>query len=133
MKSKYDTDKSDLGKKIPDGSGLVKKSDYNSKVTETENKTSTISGLAKNAALTTVENKIPNKDSLVKKQIITKKILKLKKNLRIMIMINILLLQNNLAARLFTARSKQTNVVTKTDFDDKLPQTKQNIYLLKMN
>ena len=81
MKSKYDTDKSDLGKKIPDGSGLVKKSDYNSKVTETENKTSTISGLAKNAALTTVENKIPNKDSLVKKQIITKKILKLKKKL----------------------------------------------------
>ena len=107
--------------------------DYNSKVTETENKISTISGLAKNAALTTVENKIPNKDSLVKKQIITKKILKLKKNLRIMIMINILLLQNNLAARVFTARSKQTNVVTKTDFDDKLPQTKQNIYLLKMN
>ena len=50
-----------------------------------------------------------------------------------MIMINILLLQNNLTARVFTARSKQTNVVTKTYFDDKLPQTKQNIYLLKMN
>ena len=34
LKSKYDTDKSDLEKKIPDTSGLVKKTDYNSKINE---------------------------------------------------------------------------------------------------
>ena len=55
--------------------------DYNSKVTETENKISTISGLAKNDALTTVENKIANKDSLVKKQVITKKNTEIEKKL----------------------------------------------------
>ena len=38
-------------------SGLVKKLDYNAKVTEIENKIPTISGLATNAALTVVENK----------------------------------------------------------------------------
>ena len=38
-------------------SWLVKKLDYNVKVTEIENKIPTISGLATNAALTVVENK----------------------------------------------------------------------------
>ena len=48
----------------------MKKTDYNSKITEIEGKIPSISGLATNAALTTVENKIPNINSLVKKQII---------------------------------------------------------------
>ena len=43
------------------------KSTYNTKITEIECKTPTISGLATNAALTAVENKIPNISSLVKK------------------------------------------------------------------
>ena len=49
-----------LENKIPDTSGLVKKSDYNAKITEIEGKMPRISGLATNALLTTVENKIPN-------------------------------------------------------------------------
>ena len=94
LKTKYDTDKTELEKKIPDTSGLVKKTDYNAKITEIEGKIPSISGLATNAALTTVENKIPNISSLVKKkQIITQKLLKLKKNLLMIIMINILQLQ----------------------------------------
>ena len=71
---------------------LLKKTDCNAKITETEGKIPSISGLATNAALTTVENKIPNISSLVKKQIITQRLLKLKRNLLIIIMINILLL-----------------------------------------
>ena len=43
-------------KKIPDTSDLVKKTDYNTKITEMENKISDISNLATKAALTTVEN-----------------------------------------------------------------------------
>ena len=31
LKTKYDTDKTELEKKIPDTSGLVKKADYNAK------------------------------------------------------------------------------------------------------
>ena len=74
LKTKYDTDKSDLEKeisdaekKIPDTSAFVKKTDYSSKITEIENKIPSISGLATNSALTAVENKIPNVRGLVKK------------------------------------------------------------------
>ena len=49
-----------LENKIPDTSGLVKKTDYNAKITEIEGKMPRIRGLATNALLTTVENKIPN-------------------------------------------------------------------------
>ena len=48
-----------LAKKIPDTSGLVKKTDYNAEVSEIESKIPTIIALATTAALTVVENKIP--------------------------------------------------------------------------
>ena len=54
-------------KKIPDTSGLVKKIDFSSKITEIEGKIPKISGLATNSALTAVGNKIPNVSGLVKK------------------------------------------------------------------
>ena len=38
LKTKYDTDKSKLENKIPGTSGLVKKTDYNSKITNIEGK-----------------------------------------------------------------------------------------------
>ena len=51
--------------------------------------------LATNATLTTIENEIPNVNSLdKKKKIMIQKLVKLKRNLPIIIMINILLLQN---------------------------------------
>ena len=93
LKTKYDTDKSDLEKKIPDTSGL-KKLDYSAKITKIENKIPSISGLATNAVLTAIENKIANISSLVKKLILTQKLLKLKRNLIIIIMINISILYN---------------------------------------
>ena len=93
LKSKYDTDRSELENKIPDTSGLVKKTDYNTKITEIEGKIPDVSSLATKTASTTVENKTPYDNSLVKKQIIIQKLLKLKRHLLIIIMINILLLQ----------------------------------------
>ena len=81
LKTKYDTHESDLEKRIPDTSGLVKILDYNANVTEMENKIGSICGFVEK--------------NLVKKQIITQKLLKSKKNnLLIMIVTNILLLQN---------------------------------------
>ena len=71
---------------------MLKKSDCNAKINEIEGKIPSISGLSTNAALTAVEDKIPNISSLVKK-IITQKLLKLKINLLIIAMINILQLQ----------------------------------------
>ena len=94
LKTKYDADKRELENKISDTSGLVKKTAYNVKTTEIEGKIPSISGLATASAITVVENKIPNINSLVKKQIMTQTLLKLKRNLLIIIMINIFLLQS---------------------------------------
>ena len=94
LKTKYDADKLELEKKnsIQDTSELVKNTNYNTKITGIEYKIPSLSGLATNAALTAVESKIPYTCSLVKKkqQIITQKLLKLKRNLMIIIMTNIL-------------------------------------------
>ena len=46
---------------------LLKKTNYNTKITELENKIPDISNLATKTALTTVENKIPSISNLVKK------------------------------------------------------------------
>ena len=58
---------------------LLKKTNYNTKITELENKIPDISNLATKTALTAVENKIPDVSNLVKKkQIIMLKSQKLK-------------------------------------------------------
>ena len=44
LKTKYDTDQSEIENKIPDTNGPVKKLDYNAKITEVENKTPSTSG-----------------------------------------------------------------------------------------
>ena len=80
LKTKYQTDKTDLEKKIPDLTDFVKKT----KLIELENKIPNVSSLATKNVLTAVENKIPSASSLVKKKIITQKLLKLKRNLTIM-------------------------------------------------
>ena len=71
-KNKYEKDWSDfedkinkIDKKIP-VTGLVKKTDFNTKITEIKGKIPSITGLATNSELTAVENKIPNVSSLVK-------------------------------------------------------------------
>ena len=58
LKTKYDTDKSELENRISDTSGFVKKTDYDAKISELKNKLPDISDLATKTALTTVENKI---------------------------------------------------------------------------
>ena len=46
----------------------LKKTDFNTKVTEIEGKIHSITGLATNSELTAIENKIPDVSSLVKKK-----------------------------------------------------------------
>ena len=88
LKTKYDTDKSDLeknisdaNKKIPDTSRLVQKFDYNAKITEIENKIPSITALATTSALIASENKIPDVSSLVKKTDQDTKISEIEKNI----------------------------------------------------
>ena len=95
LKPKYDTDKSEIENKIPNTNDLVKKTDCNAKIIELEDKVPDVSSLTTNITLTIVENKIPIISNLVKKkQIMTQTFLKLKRNLLIMIMMSILLLQS---------------------------------------
>ena len=61
LKTKYQTDKAELEKEIPDVTNFVKKT----KLTELESKIPDVSNLATTNALTAVENKIPS--SSVKK------------------------------------------------------------------
>ena len=90
LKTKYQTDKTELEKKIPDVINLVKKA----KLTELENKISDVSSLATKTALTAVENKIPSVSSLVKKTDYDTKITEIEKKLTDHNMTNILLLQS---------------------------------------
>ena len=64
LKTKYQTDKIELEKKIPDLADFVKKT----KLTELENKIPDVSSLARKTALTVVENKILSVTILVKKK-----------------------------------------------------------------
>ena len=128
LKTKYQTDKTELEKKIPDVTDFVKEA----KLTELENKIPDISNLATKTALTTVENKIPDVSSLVKKTDFNTKMTEIGKKLT---GYNHDKYIKTLAADVFNARLTQENVVTKTDqvLIIKLQQIKQKTSLLKMN
>ena len=87
LKTKYDTDKSDLGKKIPNVSGIVKKTDYNAEISEPERKIPSISCLITNSALTAVEKEISDVSNLVRKQIMMEKNQELKVNISLKLII----------------------------------------------
>ena len=99
-RTRYEKDGSDfedkidkIDKKIPDGSDCVKKTYFNSKITEVEGKIPSTSGLATKSALTAVENKIPDVSGLATASALTA-------------------VENKIP--------DATNLVTKTDFDAKL-------------
>ena len=88
LKTKYQTDKTELEKKIPDVSDLVKKT----KLTEVENKISDVSSLATKTALTVVENKKPSVSSLVEKTDYDTKISEIEKIMRsILVLLSLIL------------------------------------------
>ena len=120
LKTMYDTDKSELEKKFPATSSLVKKTDYDSKT-----------------ALTIVKSKIPSVRSLVNKTDYNTKITEIENKLNNHNHDKYITTPqfNTLAADVFNARLSWANLVPKTDFDakEKLLQIKQNTYLLKMN
>ena len=60
---------------------MLKKSDYNTKVSEIEGKILSITSLATTSALTAVENKTPNVSNLLKKKDYDTKITEIEKKL----------------------------------------------------
>ena len=99
---------------------LLKKTDYNAKVTEIEGKILSISGLGTNTALTTTENKIPNVSSLVKKTDDNTKITEIEKKPTDNNHDKYITTRefNTLAASIFNARLARANLVKKTDFNN---------------
>ena len=125
LKTKYDTDKSELEKKIPNVIDFIKKA----KLTELENKIPDISNLATKTALTAVENKIPDVSNLVKKTDYDAKVTEIENKLNNhnhdkYIDTSEL---NKLAADVFNARIAQANLITKTEFDSKLSNLNRKI------
>ena len=130
LKTKYHTDKTELEKKIPDVSNLVKKK----KLTELENRIPDVSSLARKTALTAVENKIPSVSSLVKKTDYDTKITETEKKLTDHNHDTYITSRefNTLAPDVFNARLAQTNSITKTGFDTKLASLNRKIMANKI-
>ena len=134
LKTKYNTDKTELEKKIPNVTDFVKKA----KLTELENKIPDVSNLATKTALTAVENKTPDVSSLVKKTDYNTKITKIENELNNYNYDKYITTPelNTLAAGAFNARLARANLVAKTYFnntvsslDGKIAATKQKIRL----
>ena len=125
LKTKYDTDKSELENKIPDVTDFVKKA----KLTELENKIPDISNLATKTALTAVENKIPNVSNLVKKTDYDNKVTKIEKKLTDHNQDKYITTPefNTLAADVFNARLALANLVVETNFDNTISSLDSNI------
>ena len=129
LKTKYNTDKTELENKIRDTGGLVKETNYNTKIIEFENKIPDISNLATKLALTTVENKIPSVRNLVKKTDYYTKITDIENELTNHNHDKYIDTSkfNTLATNVFIARLAQANLIAKTDFDAKLSSLNRKI------
>ena len=125
LKTKYQTDQTELEKKILDVTDFVKKT----KLTELENKIPNVSSLATKTALTAVENKIPSVSILVKKTDHDTKITEIEKKLTDHNHDKYITTPefNTLAADVFNARLAQANLIAKTDFDAKLSSLNRKI------
>ena len=122
LKTKYNTDKTELENKIPDTSGLVKKINYNTKITELENKIPDISNLATKTAITAIENKITSVSNLAKKTDYNTEVTEIQNKLNNHNYDKYIDTSefNKLATDVFNARLAQAYLITKTDFDAKL-------------
>ena len=100
-----------------DTSDFVLKTNYNTKITELENKIPDISNLATKTALTTVENKIPSVSNLVKKTDHNTKVTEIENKLnnhnhdKYIDTSKV----NTLATNVFNARIAQANLIRKTE------------------
>ena len=129
LKTKYQTDRTELVKTILDVTDFVKKT----KLAELENKIPDVSNLATKTALTAVENKIPSVSSLVKKTDYEANISEIENKLTDHNHDKYITTPefNTLAASVFNARLAQENLLTKTDFDAKLSSLNRKITAYK--
>ena len=119
----------------------MKKSDYDAKVSELENKIPSITGFVTTSALTAVEKNFSSVSNLVKKTDYDTKYSELEKKITDHKHNKYITTSefDKLTVENFAARLAQANLITKTHFDAKLSSLngkttsiKQSTYLLKM-
>ena len=105
------------------------KTKYNTDKTELENKISDIGNLATKTALTATENKIPTVCNLVKKSDYITKVKDIENKLNNHNHDKCIDTSefSKLAADFFNARLAQANLITKTDFDSKLSNLNRKV------
>ena len=115
--------------KILDTSGLVKKTNYNTKITEVEDKIPDISNLATKSLVNKVENRIPSVSNLVKKTDYNTKVTEIENKLTNPNHDKYIDTSefNTLATNVFNTRIAPANLVAKKDFDAKLSNLNRNI------
>ena len=108
---------------------LLKKTNYNAKITELENKIPDISSLATRTALTANENKIPSVNNLVKKTDYNTNVTDIENKLNNHNHDKYIDTSkfNKLASDIFNARLAPANLITKTDVDAKLSSLNRKI------
>ena len=129
LKTKYQTNKTELEKKIPDVTNFDKKA----KLTELENKIPDVSNLGTKTALTAVENKIPSVSYLVKKTDYDTKIIEIEKKLTDHNHDKYSTTPefNTLSPDVFNARLAKAKVVAKTNFDNTVSRLNNKIAVNK--
>ena len=113
---------------------MVKKTDFNTKVTEIEGKIPNITGLATNSELTAVENKIPNVSSLIKKTDYNTKISEIENKVNDHNHDKYITNPefNTMTASTFNARvAAQTDLIRRPEFDFKLKYISDRVTLNK--
>ena len=125
LKTKYQTDKTELENKIPNVKYFFK----NAKLTELENKIPDVINLATKTVLPAAENKKPSVSNLVNKTNYNTKITEVESKLNNHNHEKYIDTQgfNQLTADVFNARTAQANLITKTDFDAKLSNLNRKI------
>ena len=128
-KTEYDTKIKNIEEKIPDISNLATKTNLNTKINKVKNEITSITGLATTSALTAVGNKIPDTSNLVRKTDYNTKITEIEKKLTDHNHDKYITTTefNKLATDTFNARIVQANLVKKTDFDNKLSDLNRKI------
>ena len=129
LKTNYQTEKTELEKKIPNMTDFVK----NAELTNLENKIPDVSSLATKTALTTLENKIPSVSNLVNKPDYNTKITEIENTLTDHNHDKYITTPefNTLAEDVFNARLAQANLIRKTDFDNTVPSLNNEINVNK--
>ena len=131
-KTDYNTKIKNIEDRIPDITNLATKTTLNVKIHEVKAKIPSMTNLTTTTALTSVENEIPNVSNLVKKINYTK-INEIKKSIidhshdKYITTLEF----DKLTAETFAARLAQANLVTKTDFDDKLKNLNKKLIQTK--